>query len=446
MTVNFEKTGPVTGELKFTIDRETIEKGLTKTFNQVKGSLQVPGFRKGRVPRKLFNQMYGEESLYEDTLNDIFPSAYAEALEEVEEEVVGQPSIKDISWEPGEEWELEVEVSLKPEVKLGQYKDLEVTKYDREVTEEDVEESLENRRTQFAELIIKEDEPAAEGDTVVIDYEGSVDGEVFEGGSATNYSLELGSDSFIPGFEEQLVGAESGSEVEVNVTFPEDYHADDLAGKEAVFNVTVHEIKTKELPELDDEFAKDVDDEVETIDELREKIREELQSTRNQYADEARDEEAIRKAVENAEIPEIPYDMTHEEIHRQMDMFYNNLQQQGMTPEMYFNITQTTEADLHDQFEVGAEDSVRTNLVIEAIVEAEDLSATEEEQEAEIKELAEQYNLSVEQVEEVLSPELLTRDIAMKKAVDLVSSTAKEVLEPEDDVEVEQVEEDSSEE
>ncbi|HLR92379.1 MAG TPA: trigger factor, partial [Atopostipes sp.] len=407
MTVNFEKTGPVTGELKFTIDRETIEKGLTKTFNQVKGSLQVPGFRKGRVPRKLFNQMYGEESLYEDTLNDIFPSAYAEALEEVEEEVVGQPSIKDISWEPGEEWELEVEVSLKPEVKLGQYKDLEVTKYDREVTEEDVEESLENRRTQFAELIIKEDEPAAEGDTVVIDYEGSVDGEVFEGGSATNYSLELGSDSFIPGFEEQLVGAESGSEVEVNVTFPEDYHADDLAGKEAVFNVTVHEIKTKELPELDDEFAKDVDDEVETIDELREKIREELQSTRNQYADEARDEEAIRKAVENAEIPEIPYDMTHEEIHRQMDMFYNNLQQQGMTPEMYFNITQTTEADLHDQFEVGAEDSVRTNLVIEAIVEAEDLSATEEEQEAEIKDLAEQYNLSVEQVEEVLSPELL---------------------------------------
>src|SRR5690625_3179084 len=160
MTVNFEKTGTVTGELKFTIDRETIEKGLTKTFNQVIGSLQVPGFRKGRVPRKLFNQMYGEESLYEDTLNDIFPSAYAEALEEVEEEVVGQPSIKDISWEPGKDWELEVEVSLKPEVKLGQYKDLEVTKYDREVTDEDVEESLENRRVQFAELVIKEDEPA----------------------------------------------------------------------------------------------------------------------------------------------------------------------------------------------------------------------------------------------------------------------------------------------
>lgn len=444
MTVNFEKTGSITGELKFTIDREVVEKGLNKTFNQVKGSLQVPGFRKGRVPRKLFNQMYGEESLYEDTLNDIFPTAYSEALEEVEEEVVGQPSIKDISWEPGKDWELEVEVSLKPEVKLGQYKDLEVTKYDREVTDEDVEESLENRRTQFAELVIKEDAPAEEGDTVVIDYKGSVDGEVFEGGSATNYSLELGSDSFIPGFEEQLIGAETGSEVEVKVTFPEDYHAEDLAGKEAVFNVTVHEIKAKELPELDDEFAKDVDDEVETIDELRERIREELETTRKQYADEARDEEAIRKAVENAEIPEIPYDMTHEEVHRQMDMFYNNLQQQGMTPEMYFNITQTSEADLHDQFEVGAEDSVRTNLVIEAIVEAEGLAATEEEQEKEINELAEQYNLSVEQVREVLSPELLTRDIAMKKAVDLISSSAKEVLEPvEEEVETE---EDSTEE
>src|SRR5699024_7144591 len=252
MTVNFEKTGSITGEVKFTIDREVVEKGLNKTFNQVKGSLQIPGFRKGRVPRKLFNQMYGEESLYEDTLNDIFPTDYANVLEEVEEEVVGQPSIKDISWEPGKDWELEVEVSLKPEVKLGQYKDLEVTKYDREVTDEDVEESLENRRTQFAELVIKEDAPAEEGDTVVIDYEGSVDGEVFEGGSATNYSLELGSDSFIPGFEDQLIGAETGSEVEVKVTFPEDYQAEELAGKEAIFNVTVHEIKTKELPELDD--------------------------------------------------------------------------------------------------------------------------------------------------------------------------------------------------
>jgi len=437
MTVDYEKTGSITGDLTFTIDRETVEKGLDKTFNEVKGSLNVPGFRKGRVPRRIFNQMFGEEALYEDTLNDIFPAAYQEALEEVEDEVVGQPSIQNIEQEKGEPWEIEVEVQLKPEVELGEYKGLEVTEYDREVTDEEVDESLESSRQEFAELIIK-DEPAEEGDTVVIDYEGSVDGEVFEGGSATNHSLELGSDSFIPGFEEQLVGAEPDSEVEVTVTFPEDYQAEELAGQEAVFDVTVHEVKAKELPELDDEFAKDVDDDVETIEELREKTRKDLEESRNEYADNARDEEAVQKAVDNADVDEIPYDMTHEEVHRQMDMFYNNLQQQGMTKEMYFNMTQTTEQDLHQQFEVGAEDNVKTNLVLEAIVEEEGLAASEEEQEEEMKDLAEQYGLSVEKVQEVLSPELLTQDIATKKAVDLVSSSAKEVLEPEADEEAEE--------
>ena len=437
MTVNYEKTGPITGELKLTIDRETVEKGLDKTFNQVKGTLNVPGFRKGRVPRRIFNQMFGEEALYEDTLNDIFPAVYQEALEEIEDEVVGQPQIKDVNWEKGQDWELEIEVPLKPDVELGQYKELEVTKHDREVTDEDVDEALENQRKEFAELVIK-DAPAEEGDTVVIDYEGSVDGEVFEGGSATNHSLELGSDSFIPGFEEQLIGAEPDSEVEVEVTFPEEYQAEELAGKEALFKVTVHEVKTKELPELDDDFAQDADDDVETIEELREKTRKNLEESRNQFADNARDEEAIQKAVENAKVDEIPYDMAHEEVHRQMDMFYNNLSQQGMTKEMYFSITQTDEEDLHKQFEVGAEDNVRTNLVLEAIVDAEELNATEEEQEEEINDLAEQYNLSVDQVREVLSPELLTRDIAMKKAIELIGSTAKEVLEPEADEESEE--------
>ena len=430
MTVNFEKTGDSTGELTFTIDREIVEKGLDKTFNSVKGSLNVPGFRKGRVPRRIFNQMYGEEALYEDTLNDIFPSAYSEALEEVEADIVGQPQIKDINWESGKDWEVEVVVQLKPEVKLGQYKDLEVTKQDREVTEEEVEDALERRREEFAELVVTE-EPAKDGDTVVIDYEGSVDGEVFEGGADTNFSLELGSGSFIPGFEDQLVGAKPNSEVDVNVTFPEDYHAEELAGKDALFEVKVHEVKTKELPELDDDFAQDLDDEVETMEELRTKTREQLENARNQQADNARDEEAILKAVENAEVGEIPYDMSHEEVHRQMDMFYNQLSQQGMNKEMYFSITGTTEADLHQQFELGAEDNVRTNLVIEAIVEAEDFKATEEELNKEIEELAEQYGLTVEQVNEVLSPELLTNDIAMKKAIELIGSTAKEVLEPE---------------
>lgn len=437
MTVEFEQTGPVKGDLKFTIDRKTVEKGLDSAFNKVKGTLNVPGFRKGRVPRRIFNQMFGEESLYEDALNDIFPTAYEEALEGVEADIVGQPQIKDIAWEAGKDWEVEVEVQLKPEVKLGQYKELEVTKHDREVTEEDVAESLESRRKEFAELVVI-DAAAEEGDTVVIDYVGSVDGVEFDGGAATNHSLELGSNSFIPGFEEQLIGAKPGSEADVNVTFPEEYHAEDLAGQEALFKVTVHEVKRKELPELDDDFAQDADDEVETLEELRGKIRESLEQSRKDFADNARDEEAIQKAVENAEIEEIPWDMTHDEVHRQMDLFYNSLNQQGMSPEMYFNITQTTEQDLHQQFEIGAEDNVRTNLVIEAIVKAEGLDATEEEMEAEITDLAAQYGLTEEQVREVLSTDLLTHDIAMKKAIELIGSTAKEVLEP-----VEETEEDS---
>lgn len=437
MTVNFEKTEAVKGEVKFTIDRAVVETGLTKTFNQMKGNLNVPGFRKGKVPRRIFNQMFGEESLYEDTLNDIFPTAYQEALEEVDADIVGQPQIKDIVWEAGKDWEVLVEVSLKPEVKLGDYKELEVTKHDRDVSEDDVENALESRRKEFAELVVV-DEAAKDGDTVVIDYVGSVDGVEFDGGTASNHSLELGSNSFIPGFEEQLVGVESGSEVDVNVTFPEEYHSDDLAGQEALFKVTVHEVKRKELPELDDDFAQDVDDEVETLDELRAKLRTDLETSRNDFADNARDEEAIEKAVNNAEIAEIPYDMTHEEVHRQMDMFYNSLSQQGMNPEMYFNITQTTEEDLHQQFEIGAEDNVRTNLVIEAIVKEEGLDATEEEIEEEIKNLADQYGLSEEQVREVLSTDLLTHDIAMKKAIELIGSSAKEVLEP-----VEETEEDA---
>ena len=437
MTVNFEKTDAVKGEVKFTIDRAVVETGLTKTFNQMKGNLNVPGFRKGKVPRRIFNQMFGEESLYEDTLNDIFPTAYQEALEEVDADIVGQPQIKDIVWEAGKDWEVLVEVSLKPEVKLGDYKELEVTKHDRDVSEDDVENALESRRKEFAELVVV-DEAAKDGDTVVIDYVGSVDGVEFDGGTASNHSLELGSNSFIPGFEEQLVGVESGSEVDVNVTFPEEYHSDDLAGQEALFKVTVHEVKRKELPELDDDFAQDVDDEVETLDELRAKLRTDLETSRNDFADNARDEEAIEKAVNNAEIAEIPYDMTHEEVHRQMDLFYNSLSQQGMNPEMYFNITQTTEEDLHQQFEIGAEDNVRTNLVIEAIVKEEGLDATEEEIEEEIKNLADQYGLSEEQVREVLSTELLTHDIAMKKAIELIGSSAKEVLEP-----VEETEEDA---
>lgn len=444
METSFEKTGATTGRLDFTIDQETVKEGLDKTFKKVQKNLNVPGFRKGRVPRRIFNQMYGEEALYEDTLNELLPAAYSQAVEEAGIEPVAQPSIDIKSVGKNQDWELFAEVILKPEVELGDYKELEVTKQDREVSDQDVEDSLERRRESLAELVIKED-AAEDGDTVVIDYEGFKDGEAFEGGKGENHSLVLGSNSFIPGFEEQLVGVKAGEEKDVELTFPEEYQAEELAGQDAVFKVKVHEVKSKELPELDDEFVKDLDEDVETVDELREKIRKELEERKETSANDMRDDEAIRKAVENAKIEEIPYEMAHEEVHRQMDMFLNNLKQQGISPEMYYQMTNSTEADLHKQFEGDAEFNVRTNLVLESIVEAEGLEATEEDREKEISDLAGQYNMPVEQVKSVLSPELLNRDISLKKAIDLITTTAKETLEPKAETETNTDEEADSE-
>ena len=425
MTATFEKTATNEGVLTFSIPQEEIQQGLTIAFNKVKGNLNVPGFRKGKVTRQVFNRMFGEEALYEDALNAVLPKAYDAAVAEAGLDVVAQPKIDVKSMEKGQDWVITAEVTVKPEVKLGEYKNLTVAKQEREVTDADVEERLNQKRNQQAELVVVE-EPAKEGDTVVIDFEGFKDGVAFEGGKGENYSLELGSGSFIPGFEDQLVGAKAGDDVEVKVTFPEDYQAEDLAGKEAIFKVKVHEVKEKELPALDDDFAKDVDDEVETLDELKAKIREELTATKASQAQEAVHDEALRKAVENAEVVELPHVMVHDEVHRAMDEFLNNMQRQGISPEMYYQLTNSTEADLHKQFEQDAELRVKTNLVIEAIVKAENLEATEEEIEKEIAELAETYNMPVDQVKRLLTTDMLSHDITMKKAIDLVTSTAVE--------------------
>ncbi len=287
MSAKWEKKGTNDGVLTFSIEQAVIEKGLTQAFNKVKKNLNVPGFRKGKVSRTVFNRMYGEEALYEDALNAVLPEAYEAAVLEAGIEPVAQPKIDVESMNKGEDWVITAEVTVKPEVKLGEYKNLTVSKQDREVTDEDVEARLKREQESQAELVIKEDAAAENGDTVVIDFEGFLGDEAFEGGKGENYSLELGSNSFIPGFEDQLVGKKAGEEVEVNVTFPEDYQAEDLAGKEAVFKVTVHEVKAKELPELDDEFAKDVDDSVESLDELKEKFRKELTEAKEAAAEEA---------------------------------------------------------------------------------------------------------------------------------------------------------------
>lgn len=425
MSVSFENKATNRGVITFTIDQDKIQPALDQAFNKVKKNLNAPGFRKGHMPRAVFNQKFGEEALYEDALNAILPAAYEAAVAELSLDVVAQPKIDIQSMEKGQEWTLTAEVVTKPEVKLGDYKDLEVSvEATKEVTDAEVDEKVERERNNLAELIIKED--AAElGDTVVIDFVGSVDGVEFDGGKGDNFSLELGSGQFIPGFEDQLVGAKAGETVEVNVTFPENYQAEDLAGKDAKFVTTVHEVKAKEVPALDDELAKDIDEEVETLDELKAKYRKELEAAKEIAYDDAVEGAALELAVANAEIVELPEEMVHDEVHRAMNEFMGNMQRQGISPEMYFQLTGTTEEDLHKQYEADADKRVKTNLVIEAIAKAEGFEASDEEIEKEINDLASEYNMEVEQVRNLLSADMLKHDIAMKKAVDVVTSTAK---------------------
>lgn len=425
MTVSFEKTSDTKGTLSFSIDQETIKTGLEKAFNKVKANISVPGFRKGKISRQMFNKMYGEEALFEEALNAVLPTAYDAAVKEAGIEPVAQPKIDVAKMEKGSDWELTAEVVVKPTVSLGDYKDLTVeVEATKEVSDEEVETRLTNSQNNLAELVVKET-AAENGDTVVIDFVGSVDGVEFEGGKGSNHSLELGSGQFIPGFEEQLVGTKAGETVEVKVTFPENYQAEDLAGKEALFVTTVNEVKAKELPELDDELAKDIDEEVETLDELKAKFRKELEESKAEAYDDAVETAAIEAAVANAEIKEIPEEMIHEEVHRAMNEFLGGMQQQGISPEMYFQITGTSEDDLHKQYEADADKRVRTNLVIEAIAAAENFTTSDEEVKAEIEDLAGQYNMPVEQVEKLLPVDMLKHDIAMKKAVEVIATTAK---------------------
>lgn len=425
MSVSFENKATNRGVITFTIGQDKIKPALDQAFNKVKKNLNAPGFRKGHIPRAVFNQQFGEEALYEDALNALLPAAYQAAVAELSLDVVAQPKIDIKSMEKGQEWTLTAEVVTKPEVKLGDYKNLEVSvEATKEVTDAEVDEKVERERNNLAELIVKEG--AAElGDTVVIDFVGSVDGVEFDGGKGENFSLELGSGQFIPGFEDQLVGAKAGETVEVNVTFPEQYQAEDLAGKDAKFVTTVHEVKAKEVPALDDELAKDIDEEVETLDELKAKYRKELESAKEIAFDDAVEGAALELAVANAEIVELPEEMVHDEVHRAMNEFMGNMQRQDISPEMYFQLTGTTEEDLHKQYEADADKRVKTNLVIEAIAKAEGFEASDEEIEKEINDLASEYNMEVEQVRNLLSADMLKHDIAMKKAVEVVTSTAK---------------------
>lgn len=424
MSTSFENKATNRGVITFTISQDKIKPALDKAFNKIKKDLNAPGFRKGHMPRPVFNQKFGEEVLYEDALNIVLPEAYEAAVTELGLDVVAQPKIDVVSMEKGKEWTLSAEVVTKPEVKLGDYKNLVVeVDASKEVSDEDVDAKIERERQNLAELIIKDGE-AAQGDTVVIDFVGSVDGVEFDGGKGDNFSLELGSGQFIPGFEDQLVGAKAGDEVEVNVTFPESYQAEDLAGKAAKFMTTIHEVKTKEVPELDDELAKDIDEDVDTLEDLKVKYRKELEAAQETAYDDAVEGAAIELAVANAEIVDLPEEMIHEEVNRSVNEFMGNMQRQGISPEMYFQLTGTTQEDLHNQYSAEADKRVKTNLVIEAIAKAEGFEATDSEIEQEINDLATEYNMPAEQVRSLLSADMLKHDITMKKAVEAITSSA----------------------
>ncbi|RID86371.1 trigger factor [Peribacillus asahii] len=427
MSVKWEKQEGNVGVLTVEVDAATVNAGLDKAFKKVVKQVNVPGFRKGKMPRPLFEKKFGVESLYQDALDEILPEAYAKAVEEAGISPVDRPEIDIEKMEKGENLIFTATVTVKPEVKLGNYKGLEVEKFDTTVTDEDVEAELKKQQERQAELVVKEEGAAVSGDTVVIDFEGFVDGEAFEGGKGENYSLELGSNSFIPGFEDQLIGLEAGAEKDVEVTFPEEYHAAELAGKPAVFKVKVHEIKAKQLPELDDEFAKDVDDEVETIAELREKTKAKLEHDKKHEEEHFIQNAVIGQAVEGAQI-DLPEVMVSNEVDRMMQDFAGRLQQQGLNLELYFQFSGQDEEALKGQMKEEAEGQVRTSLVLEAIAEAEKLEATEEDVEAELAKMAAMYNMEVDAIKKALGNlDAIKGDLQIKKAIDFLVENSKTV-------------------
>jgi trigger factor len=428
MSVNWEKQEGNEGVLTFQVSAEEFNKALDKAFKKVVKDVQIPGFRKGKIPRGLFEKRFGVEALYQDAVDFVLPTAYMKAVEEADIEPIDQPEIDIDQIEKGKPLIFTAKVMVKPEVRLGEYKGLEVENEEVEVTDEDVMHDLEHQRERHAELVIKEEGEIEEGDTAVIDFEGFIDGEPFEGGKAENHSLEIGSGQFIPGFEDQLIGKKSGEELEINVTFPEDYHAKEFASKDATFKVNIHEVKSKELPELDDEFAKDIDDEVETLEELKNKTKEQLLEQRKQNAKNKKRETLIEKASENAEV-DIPEVMIENELDQMVQEFEQRLQMQGMTLEMYSQFSGQDKDELKEQMREDAEKRVKTSLTLDAIVEAEGLEASDEDVEKELDKMAEMYGTDKEQIRKMLgaNTDAIKKDLRKRKAIDFLVEQSKAV-------------------
>ena len=406
---------------------EEFEAGLNAAYNKNKNKISVPGFRKGKAPRKMIEQLYGSQIFFEDAANEIIPDAYADAAKESGLDIVSQPKVSIEQLEAGKPFIFAAEVAVRPEVELGEYKGVEVTKADAEVTDADVEEELKKVQDQNSRTVSVEDRAVKDGDMTVIDFEGFIDGEAFEGGKGENYPLTIGSHSFIDTFEEQMIGMNIGEEKELNVTFPEDYHAENLKGKPATFKVTVKEIKEKQLPELDDDFAQDVSD-FDTLAEYKDDLKKKIAERKESEAKAKKESEAIEKVVEAAKM-DIPQAMIDTQVNRMLEDFAMRLQQQGLSVEQCFQYTGMTADKIMEEMKPEAVKRIKNSLVLEAVAKAENIEVSEEEFEAELQKMADMYKMEIEKIKEFMQDaeaKQMKDDIAIQKAVELIVSSAVE--------------------
>ena len=425
MAQKWEKQEGNEGVLTVTVPATEVDSALDEAFKKVSKQVSVPGFRKGKVPRQMFEKRFGVESLYQDALDILLPKAYTEAVEEAGINPVDQPEVDIEEMEKGKDLVFTAKVTVEPEVKLGEYKGLEAEETDTEVTEEDVQKEIDSMLESHAEMVVKDEGKVEEGDIVNLDFDGYVGGEQFEGGKAEGYDLEIGSGSFIPGFEEQVIGLENGEEKDVEVTFPEEYHAEELAGKEAVFKVKINSIKVKETPELDEDLLKELDQDVESVDALKEKLEKDLKESKENQADVSMKEQLIEQASDNAEI-DVPEAMIKTETDRMLQEFEQRLSQQGINMEMYQQLSGQDEDALRDQMKDDAEKRVRTNLVLKQIAADENIEVAEADVDAELEKMSEQFGIKVEDIKSTLGDlSMLHEDLKLQKAIDVLVDNRK---------------------
>ena len=427
MSLQVEKLEKNMAKLTIEVSADDLEKALQSAYMKQKNKISLPGFRKGKVPRQMIEKMYGAEIFYDDAANALIPKAYADAYDECELEIVSRPEIDVVQIEKGKPFIFTAEVSTKPEVTLGEYKGLEVDKISTRVTQKEVDAKVQEEAEKNARTITVEDRPVQDGDEVILDFEGFVDGVAFEGGKGENYPLTIGSGSFIPGFEEQLVGAEAEKEVEVNVTFPEDYHAEDLKGKAAVFKCTIHEIKAKELPEIDDEFAAEVS-EFDTLEEYKADIKAKIKEQKASEGKTKQEDQVVEQAVKNAEY-EIPKAMIETQALQMVEDFGQRIQSQGLTMEQYFQFTGMTADKMLEEMRPQAIKRIETRLVLEAIAKAENIEISDEKLDEELAKMAEAYKMEVDKFKEFMSDnekKQMKEDMAVQEAVTFLVENAVE--------------------